>query len=144
MDQGLDVYCGLDVGKSEHHATALTAASRCSSPTSVNGSANGTPTPPPSPGPRQPNRSSGRLNFVRTKKNRAPSTRGAVVLLGPLNRRAGGVHKVHTLGSGLGRTGGGSGRIGDVSGTSQCSQGLESGSSPTSGTHDPSSGGFLL
>lgn len=26
MDQGFDVYCGLDVGKSEHHATALSRA----------------------------------------------------------------------------------------------------------------------
>jgi len=26
MDQGFDVYCGLDVGKSEHHATALNRA----------------------------------------------------------------------------------------------------------------------
>ena len=25
MDQGFDVFCGLDVGKTEHHATALTA-----------------------------------------------------------------------------------------------------------------------
>lgn len=58
MGQGLDVYCGLDVGNREHQATALTAASRCSSPTSVNGSENGTPTPHPLPGPSQPNRSS--------------------------------------------------------------------------------------
>lgn len=26
MDEGYDVYCGLDVGKSEHHAAALNAA----------------------------------------------------------------------------------------------------------------------
>ncbi len=26
MDKGYDVYCGLDVGKSEHHAVALNAA----------------------------------------------------------------------------------------------------------------------
>ena len=26
MDQGFDVYCGLDVGKSEYHATALNRA----------------------------------------------------------------------------------------------------------------------
>ena len=26
MDEGYEVYCGLDVGKSEHHAAALNAA----------------------------------------------------------------------------------------------------------------------
>ena len=26
MDQGFDIFCGLDVGKSEHHATALNPA----------------------------------------------------------------------------------------------------------------------
>jgi Transposase len=26
MGQGFDIFCGLDVGKTEHHATALTAA----------------------------------------------------------------------------------------------------------------------
>jgi Transposase len=26
MDEGFEIFCGLDVGKSAHHATALTAA----------------------------------------------------------------------------------------------------------------------
>jgi hypothetical protein len=55
-----------------------------------------------------------------------------------------GVHNVHTLGFGLGRTGGGSGRIREVFGGVADFQVQESGSSPTSGTHDPSSEGFLL
>ena len=48
-----------------------------------------------------------------------------------------GVHNVHTLGFGSGRTGAGLGRIVDVSGGVQCLQGLEPGSSPTSGTVFP-------
>jgi hypothetical protein len=40
----------------------------------------------------------------------------------------------NTLGVGLGRTSAGLGRIGYVSAGSQCFQGLEAGSSPTSGT----------
>jgi len=51
---------------------------------------------------------------------------------------------VHTLGFGSGRTGAGLGRIADVFGGVADIQGLEPGSSPTSGTHDPSSEGFLL
>lgn len=50
------------------------------------------------------------------------------------------MHIVHTRGFGLDRTGVGSGWIRHVSGTSQCLHGLESGSSPTSGTCFPCSG----
>ena len=48
-----------------------------------------------------------------------------------------GVHNVHTLGFGPGRTGAGLGRIGDVCGGVAEIQGLEPGSSPTSGTVFP-------
>ena len=54
--------------------------------------------------------------------------------------RFGGVDSVHTLGPGLGRTGAGLGRIPYVSVGVQCLQGLEPGSSPTSGTCFPCSG----
>ena len=47
--------------------------------------------------------------------------------------RAGGVDSVHTLGPGPGRTGAGLAHIRHVSGGAQCLQGLEPGSSPTSG-----------
>ena len=67
----------------------------------------------------------------------------AVVLVGA-EVDFGGVDNVHTFAVGLGRIGGGSGRIPHVSGTSQRSQGLECSSSPTLGTHYPSSEGFLL
>jgi hypothetical protein len=50
------------------------------------------------------------------------------------------VHNVHTLGFGFSRTDAGLGRIAEVSATSQCFQGSESGSSPTSGTCFPCSG----
>jgi hypothetical protein len=49
-------------------------------------------------------------------------------------RKEEGVHNVHTLGFGSGRTGGGLGRIAEVFGEVAEIQGLESGSSPTSGT----------
>jgi hypothetical protein len=55
-----------------------------------------------------------------------------------------GVHNVHTLGLGSGRTGAGPGRIAEVFGGVADIQGLEPGSSPTSGTHDPSSEGFCV
>jgi hypothetical protein len=55
-----------------------------------------------------------------------------------------GVHNVHTLGFGSARTGGGLGRIAEVFGGVAEIQGLEPGSSPTSGTHNSSSEGFLL
>ena len=48
-----------------------------------------------------------------------------------------GVYNVHTLGFGLGRTGAGLGRIPHVFGSSQCLQGRECSSSPTSGTAYP-------
>ena len=55
---------------------------------------------------------------------------------GPGNKRGkkGGVHNVHTLGFGLGRTGAGLARITEVFGGAADLQGLEPGSSPTSGT----------
>ncbi len=49
-------------------------------------------------------------------------------------RRKGGVHNVHTLAVGLGRTGAGLGRTRHVFWSSQCFRGVEAGSSPTSGT----------
>jgi len=51
-----------------------------------------------------------------------------------------GVHNVHTLGFGSGRTGAGLGRIEEVFGGVAEIQGLEPGSSPTSGTCFPCSG----
>ena len=51
--------------------------------------------------------------------------------------KKGGVHNVHTLGFGLGRTSAEPARIAYVFWSSQCLQGLECGSSPTSGTADP-------
>ena len=51
-----------------------------------------------------------------------------------------GVHNVHTLGFGSGRTGAGLGRIAYVSAGGRYLQGLEPGSSPTSGTCFPCSG----
>ena len=48
-----------------------------------------------------------------------------------------GVHNVHTLGFGSGRTSAGLGRIADVFGGVADIQGLEPGSSPTSGTVFP-------
>jgi hypothetical protein len=48
------------------------------------------------------------------------------------------------LGFGSGRTGGGLGRIAELFGGMAEIQGPEPGSSPTSGTHNPSSEGFLL
>lgn len=58
-------------------------------------------------------------------------------------RKMGGVHNVHTLAVGLGRTSAGLGRTRHVFGSSQCLQGLEAGSSPTSGTADPLVGGVF-
>jgi hypothetical protein len=68
----------------------------------------------------------------------------SVLLDWSAQRRIWGVHIVHTLAVGLGRTGVGLGRIPHVSGGVQRLQGLECSSSPTSGTHNPSSEGFLL
>ena len=53
-----------------------------------------------------------------------------------------GVHNVHTLGFGSGRTGAGLGRIAELFGGVAAFQGLEPGSSPTSGTCFPCSGAF--
>ena len=55
-----------------------------------------------------------------------------------------GVHNVHTLGFGSGRTGAGLGRSADVSGGVAEIQGPEPGSSPTSGTVFPQVRGFLV
>ena len=55
-----------------------------------------------------------------------------------------GVHNVHTLGFGMGRTGHGLGRIAEVCGGVAEIQGLEPGSSPTSGTVFPLLRGFLV
>lgn len=55
-----------------------------------------------------------------------------------------GVHNVHTLGVGSGRTGPGLGRMGDVFGGLADVQGPEPGLSPTSGTYYPSSEGLCL
>ena len=54
------------------------------------------------------------------------------------------VDNVNTLGFGSRSRGCGSARIPHVFGSSLYLQGLECGSSPTSGTHYPSSEGFLL
>jgi hypothetical protein len=62
-------------------------------------------------------------------------------------RRSGqnrGVRNVHTLGFGSGRTGAGLGRIAEVFGGVAETQGLESGSSPTSGTVFPLFRGLLV
>ena len=61
-----------------------------------------------------------------------------------LNLRIRGVYIVHTLGFGLRRMWADSGRIPHVSVGVQCLRGRECSSSPTSGTHNPSSEGFLL
>ena len=65
--------------------------------------------------------------------------------LGPArNGQSEGVHIVHTLGFGSGRTGAGLGRIPYVWAGGQCLQGLEPGSSPTSGTVFPQVRDFLV
>jgi hypothetical protein len=86
----------------------------------------------------------GRDNFVKTNNCRTLSMRGAEVWRRLLAGRIGGVDSVHTLGHGLGRTGAGLARIPYASAGVQCLQGLEPGSSPTSGTCFPSSGDFLV
>ena len=86
--------------------------------------------------------SDGWVIVVKTENGRTLSLRGAAVWGRPLVGRAGGVDSVHTLGLGLGRTGAGLGRIAYVSAGVQCLQGLEPGSSPTSGTVFPQVRGF--
>jgi hypothetical protein len=80
------------------------------------------------------------------KHNEKPRSLSGYAVVGwnAQEREFGSVHIVHTFGVGLGRTGVGSGRIPHVSGGVQCLRGLECGSSPTSGTHSPSSEGVLL
>jgi len=81
---------------------------------------------------------SGSFNFIETEKRRTRSMR--VRLFGrALAGQDRGVDSVHTLGLGLGRTGAGPGRIGEVFGGVADIQGLEPGSSPTSGTCFPCS-----
>jgi hypothetical protein len=63
--------------------------------------------------------------------------------LNALEWRNVGVDNVHTFRFGSGRTGAGLGRIAYVFGSSQCLQGLECGSSPTSGTVFSLFSGFL-
>ena len=82
----------------------------------------------------------GFFNFVETEKCRTPSMRGCGWV--PLAGRIEGVDSVHTLGVGLGCTGAGLGRIAEVIGGGADIQGLEPGSSPTSGTCFPCSGAF--
>ena len=79
----------------------------------------------------------GLFNNVATEKCRTLSMRGAAVWGRPLMVRLRGVDSVHTLGPGLGRTGAGLGRIAEVFGGVADIQGLEPGSSPTSGTVFP-------
>ena len=81
--------------------------------------------------------SDGRVIYVDTEKCRTLSMRVRLFGGRPLVGRIGGVDSVHTFGHGLGRTGAGLGRIPYVSAGVQCLQGLESGSSPTSGTAFP-------
>ena len=78
----------------------------------------------------------------RAKKRRTLSVRGAAAWGRPSVVRSGGVDSVHTLGVGLGCTGAGLGRIRHVRAGVQYLQGLEPGSSPTSGTVFPQFRGF--
>jgi hypothetical protein len=84
--------------------------------------------------------------ICQAKEGSHPFIAGPVVVVGlkALKRRNRRVDNVHTRDVGSGPTGGGPGRIPHVSGGVQGWQGLEFSSSPTSGTHDPSSEGFLL
>ncbi len=86
---------------------------------------------------------SGRINFLRTKKNRTPSMRGCGSGREAFDAKIGGVDSVHTLGFGLVRTSAGLGRIPHVWAGVQCLQGLEPGSSPTSGTVFPQVRGHI-
>lgn len=85
----------------------------------------------------------GRAKLVRTKKIRTPSFRDAD--LGRTLQRGGnlGVDIVHSLGFGSGITVLGLLRIPHVFGSSQCLQGPECSSSPTSGTQPPRQRGFV-
>ncbi|BCW66791.1 hypothetical protein NicSoilB4_15540 [Arthrobacter sp. NicSoilB4] len=77
------------------------------------------------------------------RRTRPPRSNGLLCsLVGPEVDKKEGVHIVHTLGFGSGRTGAGLGRIAEVFGGAAEIQGLEPGSSPTSGTCFPCSGAF--
>ena len=83
------------------------------------------------------------IKFFRAKKRRTLSMRGAAVWGRPLVGRELGVWTVSTLWvTDWAGTGAGLGRIPHVSAGVQCLQGLEPGSSPTSGTCFPCSGAF--
>jgi hypothetical protein len=84
------------------------------------------------------------LHGYRNARSHRCDPSGVVLLNAACGGRMWSVDIVHTLGLGLGRIGVGSGRIPHDSLTSQCLQGWECSSSPTSGTQDPSSEGFLL
>ena len=73
-----------------------------------------------------------------------PDGRLSSVVGGAVVGKKDGVHNVHTLGFGSGRTGVGSGRIAEVCGGVADLQGLEPGSSPTSGTCFPCSRALLV
>lgn len=76
-----------------------------------------------------------RPTFASANTNRVPLGGGArPALRAAQNGIFWGVHIVHTRGFGSGRTGGGLGRIAEVFRGAAEIQGLESGSSPTSGT----------
>ena len=83
---------------------------------------------------------SSRIRFFRAKKGRTLSMR--VRQFGEALVGRWGVDSVHTFGVGLGRASVGLARIPYVSAGVQCLQGLEPGSSPTSGTCFPCSGAF--
>jgi hypothetical protein len=79
----------------------------------------------------------GRPSNSRKRKEKPRSTTGNAALTCSAQKiEFGGVHIVHTLGGGSGRTSAGLARIGYVFRSSQSLQGLECGSSPTSGTRD--------
>jgi hypothetical protein len=69
-----------------------------------------------------------------------PVGRLSSVVGGAESGQSEGVHNVHTLGFGSGPAGAGLGRIAEVFGGVADIQGLEPGSSPTSGTCFPCSG----
>jgi hypothetical protein len=93
---------------------------------------------------RQPTgRKSSQLEILFANTEWPPPFGGALRRLSCLECRNRGVDNVNRLGLGLGRTSAGLARMRYVFGSSQCLQGLECGSSPTSGTVFPQVRGFL-
>ena len=88
--------------------------------------------------------SSYRSEIERKAQPTRPDSRLSSLVGGAETGKKEGVHNVHTLGFGSGRTGAGLARIPYVSAGVQCLQGLEPGSSPTSGTVFPQVRGFLV